>query len=154
MMIPQFILIRNLGLSDTHLALILVNGFSPFGVFMLRQFFLSVPNELLEAARVDGMNEFGIFFKVAMPLAKTGFVSLGILTFLTIWNDFLIPLVFISSNNMRTLQLGIRLFVTAWSTDYALMMAVAVVGILPLFLVFVMGQKHIVEGIAMSGIKG
>lgn len=153
-MIPQFIIVKYLGLKDTHLSLILLQAFTPFGVFLMRQFYLNIPNELSEAARIDGLNEFGIFRKIMLPLSKPALATLTILTFVFVWNDFLGPLIYIDSSNLKTIQLGMRMFVTQYTADYSLIMAASVVSVIPLVAVFIAAQKYFVEGVAMSGIKG
>ncbi|NLJ75032.1 MAG: carbohydrate ABC transporter permease [Firmicutes bacterium] len=153
-MIPQFILLRNLGLVNKHLALILLQAFSPFGVFLMRQFYLSVPNELVEAARIDGLNEFGIYAKIMLPLSKPALASLTIFTFVFVWNDFLGPLIYLHSGDLRTIQLGIRMFISQYSAEYALIMAASVCSLIPVIIVFLACQKYFVEGISLTGLKG
>nr|WP_094549150.1 carbohydrate ABC transporter permease [Petroclostridium xylanilyticum] len=153
-MIPQFIIMKYLNLTDTHMALILLQAFSPFGVFLMRQFYLNIPNELSEAARIDGLSEFGIYLKVMLPLAKPALASLGIFTFVFVWNDFLGPLIYINSNAKKTIQLGIRMFISQYSAEYSLIMAASVCSLLPVIIIFISAQKFFVEGIAMSGLKG
>ncbi len=153
-MIPQFIVIQKLGLIDNIGALILLGSFSPFGVFLFRQFFMSIPEELSEAARIDGCNDFGIYAKIIMPNAKPAVGSLIIFTFIYAWNDFLGPLIYISSDANRTLQLGIRTFQTMYTQDYALLMAAAVCAMLPTIIVYLLAQDLFVKGVAMTGMKG
>ena len=152
-MIPQFMMIKNLGLNDTHLAIILLNAFSPFGVFLLRQFFITIPIELSEAARIDGLNEFGIYHKILLSLVKPAITTLFISTFMYIWNDFLSPLIYLSSDAKKTIQIGMRSFLTQYRGDYAYIMVTSVCAILPVFVVFIFGQKYFIEGIATSGLK-
>lgn len=152
-MIPQFIIMKNLGLSDTLWALVLIQSFSPFGVFLLRQFFMSIPNELCEAARIDGLNDFGIFSRIVLPLAKPALATLAIFQFVFVWNDYLGPLIYLSSDKNKTIQLGIMKFLTQYSAEYSLIMAASVVALVPVVMVFFFTQKYYVEGIAMSGIK-
>lgn len=153
-MVPQFALISKMGLTDSHLGLILMQAFSGFGVFLIRQFMIGVPNELLEAARIDGLNEYGIFAKVALPLVKPGIATLVIFTFVTIWNDFMGPLIYINSTKLKTIQLGIRMFISQYGADYALIMAASVCSLVPVLLVFMICQKWFVEGITAGGVKG
>lgn len=153
-MIPQFIIIRNIGLVDTHMALILTAAFSPFGVFLFRQFFLGIPNELSEAARIDGCNEFLIYSRIVLPLAKPAAASLTIFTFVDRWNDFLGPLIYINSDSLKTLQLGMRNLQTELSSSYALLMAAAVCASIPTIIVYLLAQDFFVEGIAATGVKG
>lgn len=153
-MIPQFIIIRNIGLVDTHMSLILTAAFAPFGVFLFRQFFLGIPNELSEAARIDGCNEFLIYSRIVLPLAKPAAASLTIFTFVDRWNDFLGPLIYINSDSLKTLQLGMRNLQTELSSSYALLMAAAVCASIPTIIVYLLAQDFFVEGIAATGVKG
>ena len=153
-MVPQFALISRMGLTDSHLGLILMQAFSGFGVFLIRQFMIGVPNELLEAARIDGLSEYGIFAKVALPLVKPGIATLVIFTFVTIWNDFMGPLIYLNSTRLKTIQLGIRMFISQYGADYALIMAASVCCLIPVLVVFMVCQKWFVEGITAGGVKG
>ena len=153
-MVPQFALISRMGLTDSHLGLILMQAFSGFGVFLIRQFMIGVPNELLEAARIDGLSEYGIFAKVALPLVKPGIATLVIFTFVTIWNDFMGPLIYLNSTRLKTIQLGIRMFISQYGADYALIMAASVCSLIPVLVVFMVCQKWFVEGITAGGVKG
>lgn len=153
-MIPQFMIIRMLGLVDTHMALILTAAFSPFGVFLFRQFFMGIPEELSEAARIDGCSEFRIYANIILPLAKPAAASLTIFTFVDRWNDFLGPLIYINSDAMKTLQLGMRNLQTELSSSYALLMAAAVCASIPTIIVYLLAQDFFVEGIAATGVKG
>ncbi|RSK54003.1 carbohydrate ABC transporter permease [Bacillus canaveralius] len=154
MMIPQFMLMSEIGLVNSHWALILLGSFNPFGVFLFRQFFLSIPDELLEAARIDGLSEFGIYRKIIMPLSKPVIATLVIFTFMHAWNDFLGPLIYLTSDHLYTLQLGIQHFVTQYNTEYSLLMAAAVSAIVPTILVYFLAQDHFIKGVANTGIKG
>jgi multiple sugar transport system permease protein len=153
-MIPQFIIMRNLGLVDSQWALILLHSFMPFGVFMLRQFYLSIPNELSEAARIDGCSHFKIYWKIILPLAKPGFASLGIFSFVWSWNDFLYPLIYLSTDSKKTIQVGIRAFLAQYTQNYALLMTAATLSLVPVLIAYFAAQKYIIEGIATSGLKG
>jgi multiple sugar transport system permease protein len=153
-MIPQFIIIRNMGLVNTHLALILLQSFTAFGVFLIRQFYLGVPNELCEAARIDGLNEYGIYWRIMLPLSHPVLATLIIFSFVAVWNDFMGPLIYLNSKKLLTMQLGLRSFITEYSSEYNLIMAGAVVALIPVFAVFVSLQKYFVEGIATTGLKG
>lgn len=153
-MIPQFILISKMGLNDSHLGLILMQAFNAFGVFLIRQFYISIPDELCEAARIDGLNEFGIFRKIVFPLGKPAMATLTIFTFTNIWNDFMGPLIYIKTKELKTIQLGIRMFISQYGADYAWIMAASVCSLIPVILVFLSCQKFFVEGVAASGIKG
>ncbi|MCD8168276.1 MAG: carbohydrate ABC transporter permease [Clostridiales bacterium] len=153
-MVPQFALISRMGLTDSHLGLILMQAFSGFGVFLIRQFMIGVPNELLEAARIDGLSEYGIFAKVALPLVKPGIATLVIFSFVNIWNDFMGPLIYLNSTRLKTIQLGIRMFISQYGADYALIMAASVCSLIPVLVVFMVCQKWFVEGITAGGVKG
>jgi multiple sugar transport system permease protein len=153
-MIPQFVIIRLLGLMDSLWAIILIQAFNPFGVFMMRQFFLNIPMELSEAARIDGLSEFGIYARIILPLSKPAIASLAIFTSVAVWNDFLTPLIYLNSTSKWTIQLGLRNMFAEYTADYGGVMAGAVLSILPILLVFILLQRYFIEGIAMSGIKG
>ncbi|WP_099467220.1 carbohydrate ABC transporter permease [Konateibacter massiliensis] len=153
-MIPQYIMVQKFGLVDTHMSLIILQAFSAFGVFLMRQFYISIPRELSESARIDGLGEFGIYSRIMLPLVKPGLATLTIFTFVTIWNDFMGPLIYLNSTSKKTIQLGLRLFVTQFSAEYSLIMAAALVTLIPVLIVFLALQKYFVEGIATSGIKG
>jgi multiple sugar transport system permease protein len=153
-MIPQFIMMRRLDLVDTHLALILLQAFSAFGVFLLRQFFISIPNDLSDAARIDGLSEYGIYFRIMLPLSKPALATLTIFTFVGVWNDFMGPLIYLNSESKKTIQLGLRMFIQQYSADYSLIMAASLVSLIPVIILFLSFQRFFVEGIASTGIKG
>lgn len=152
-MIPVFILTTKLGLINTHMGIILPLIANAYGVFLMRQFMMTLPNEMIEAARIDGCHEFKIFAKIAMPLAKPAVGTLTILTFMDSWNQFLWPLILLNSSEMATVQLGLRRFQSEYSAKYNLIMAAAVLAIIPIAIVFVLFQEYIVEGISMGGVK-
>lgn len=152
--IPQYVLVVNLGLADTIPALILPFLVQPFSVFLMRQFFLGLPRELLEAGRIDGVGEIAIFFRIFLPLAGPAFATLGILTFLGSWNNFLWPLVVASSESTYTLPVALALISTGQNqTDYGLLLAGATLIVLPVLIVFLFFQRHFIQGIATTGIK-
>lgn len=153
-MVPQFLLMREFGLNNTHLALILLQAFTAFGVFLMRQFYMSVPNELCEAARIDGMNEYQIWAKIMLPLSKPALSTLTIFTFVTTWNDFLGPMIYLTKTELKTIQIGLRMFISQYSAEYGLIMAASVVALIPVLIVFLALQRFFVEGVASSGIKG
>ena len=153
-MVTQFALISRMHLTDSHLGLILMQAFSGFGVFLIRQFMDTVPDELLEAAKVDGCPEYRIFIQIVIPLIKPVLISLVVFTFVTSWNDFLWPLVSTSNSDMYTLTVALSLLKTQYQTNYGLIMAGATVSFLFPFIMYVFLQKQFVEGIALSGIKG
>jgi multiple sugar transport system permease protein len=153
-MIPQFVVMKNLGLSDSLWSLVLIWSFSPFCVFILRQFFMGIPEELSESARIDGLNEFGIYSRVIMPLAKPALSSLAILQFTFAWNDFLYPLIYLTSDRNKTIQLGIQKFITQYGVEYGLIMAASVCALLPVVLIYIFFQRYFIQGIATTGLKG
>ncbi|NNJ30232.1 carbohydrate ABC transporter permease [Lacrimispora defluvii] len=153
-MVPQYKLMTWLGLTDSHLGLILMHAFTAMGVFLMRQFFVSIPNELLEAARIDGLSEYGIWRKLMLPLSKPAIATLCITSFTFEWNDFMGPLIYLSSQKKKTIQLMLRLFNTQYSSNYAQIMAAATVALIPVLTLFVFLQRYFVEGVASSGIKG
>lgn len=152
-MIPQFTIVRFLGLYDTHSGYILIQLFSAFGVFLLRQFFMTVPPELSEAAKIDGCSEWQIFWRILLPLSKAGLSTLCIFTFTYMWNDYLAPLIYINSDNLKTIQLGLANFQTEHSMDYGVMMAGTTCALLPMFAIFILGKNYFTKGIAFTGIK-
>ncbi|MBU3214763.1 carbohydrate ABC transporter permease [Clostridium estertheticum] len=153
-MIPQFIMMRSMGLTDKLVSLVLLQAFSAFGVFLLRQFYMTIPDELCEAARIDGLSEYGIFFRIMLPLSKPALASLTILTFVNTWNDYMGPFIYLSSTENKTIQLGLKMFVSLYDAQYSLIMAASVVSILPIAIVFLTLQKYFIQGIATSGMKG
>ena len=153
-MVPQFIMMRSFGLNDTHLAIICLQAFSAFGVFMMRQFYTGIPDELCEASRIDGMNEYQIYSKIMLPLSKPALSTLTIFTFVGTWNDFLGPSIYLTTETKKTLQIGLRMFIGQYSSEYGLIMAASVISLIPVLIVFLSLQKFFVEGIATSGIKG
>jgi multiple sugar transport system permease protein len=154
-LIPNFILMSNLGLVNTYPGLILPFLAGPFGVFLMRQFMLGVPDELLEAARIDGANEFKVFWSVVMPIATPVLATLAILTFLGNWNSFLYPLVMAQEPGMYTLPVALATFATGqYQADHGMLMAGSVVLVIPVLIVFVLFQRWITEGIATTGLKG
>lgn len=152
-LIPIFTIMKNLGLINSYIALMLpiVNA---FGVFLIHQFMSNVPNELLEAAKIDGASEPRIFVGIVLPLIRSVLISLLIFTFISVWNDFLWPLVIVQDDSMRTLTLAISVLKGSYSTNYGLVMAGTSLAFLPPFILYVILQKQFVEGIALSGIKG
>lgn len=154
MMIPQYELINDLHLVNSHMALILLHWFSPFGVFLLRQFFVSIPDSLIEAARIDGARDSRILAQIMLPLAKPAVATLVTLKFLETWNDFNAPLIFLSEKMKYTLQLGIRTFQMENGVEYTLILAATTMSLIPIVLLYIFAQKYFIEGIASSGVKG
>ncbi|MBY3595119.1 carbohydrate ABC transporter permease [Rhizobium bangladeshense] len=153
-MVPQFLLMREFGLNNTHLALICLQAFTAFGVFLMRQFYMSIPTELCEAARIDGMNEYQIWARIMLPLSKPALSTLTIFTFVSTWNDFLGPMIYLTKTELKTVQIGLRMFISQYSAEYGLIMAASVVALIPVLVVFLSLQRFFVEGIASTGLKG
>lgn len=153
-MVPQFIMMRGLHLNDTHLSLILLQAFSAFGVFLIRQFYMSIPNSLIEAARIDGYSEYKIYTSIMLPLAKPALSTLTIFTFVGVWNDFMGPLIYINSEKLKTIQIGLRMFISQYSAEYSLIMAASLISLIPVLIIFLSLQRFFVEGVAATGIKG
>ncbi len=152
--VPLFVLVANAGLIDSMPGLILPFLVSPFGVFLMRQFFLGLPRDLLDAGRVDGAGELRIFARIFLPLCGPALATLGILTFLGSWNNFLWPLVVAQTEEHYTLPVALALYSTGQnSTQYGLLLAGATVVVLPILLVFMVFQRRFIEGIATTGIK-
>ncbi|HUZ18307.1 MAG TPA: carbohydrate ABC transporter permease [Spirochaetia bacterium] len=152
--IPQFIIVRILGLYNTQTALVLVSAFTAFGVFLCRQFFLTIPDSLLEAARIDGASEYRIFFGIVLPLSTPVIVTVIIFSFRYFWNDFFTPLIYLTSQSLKTLPLGMADFVDQYNIAYGPQMAAALISIVPVLIVFLIGQRYFVEGVVATGIKG
>lgn len=153
-MIPVFVLLKVLRLHDTYLALILPPMFSAYGTFLLRQFFLSIPPDLEDAARIDGCGPWGIYRHVIIPLSRPALATLTTFTFLGTWNSFMWPLIVIDSTEKKPLMLGLYAFMSQHTTEWTLLMAASLMVLAPVLLVFIIGQRYFVEGIALSGMKG
>ncbi|RIX59750.1 carbohydrate ABC transporter permease [Paenibacillus nanensis] len=152
--VPKFLMFEWAGIYNTHLALILPGLFTIFGVFMLRQFFLSIPNEITESAFIDGAGHFRIFFRLILPLAKPALATLAIIDFSWQWNDYENALVFLIDEELYTVPLGLQNFILENTVDYNGMMAAASAGILPMIAVFAIGQRYIIQGLTNSAVKG
>jgi len=152
--IPQFIIVRNLGLYDTHRALILTGAFTAFGTFLIKQFFMTIPDSYVEAAHIDGAGEFSIFFRLMLPLAKPVIATQIIFSFRFFWNDFFAPLIYITNQGLKTLPLGMADFATETYTYVGPQMAASFISIIPVMVIFLSAQKYFVEGVAASGVKG
>lgn len=153
-MVPQFMMMRGWHLNNTHLAIICLQAFSAFGVFMMKQFYEGVPSELCEAARIDGLSEYGIWWRVMLPLSLPALSTLTIFTFVNTWNDFLGPLIYLTKTELKTIQIGLRMFISQYSAEYGLIMAASVIALIPVLIVFLALQKYFVQGVASSGLKG
>lgn len=155
-MIPMFVLFKELGWLNTYKPLIVPAFFGggAFNIFLLRQFFLTIPKELFEAARIDGCSEFRIYWNIVLPLAKPALATVAILTFMFSWNDFLGPLIYLSDQLKGTLALGLALFVGQHQTEWGMLMAASVLMMVPMVLIFFFFQRYFIKGFVMSGIKG
>lgn len=152
--VPLFVMVSSLGLVNTYAALILPFVTAPIGVFLMRQFMLGIPEALIEAARLDGAGEFRIFSRIVMPLCGPPLATLGILTFLTSWNNFLWPLVAAQSEDMYTLPIALSLYSTGQNaTNYGLLLAGSVLVIAPILALFVLLQRYFIQGVATAGLK-
>jgi multiple sugar transport system permease protein len=151
--IPNYMIIRSLGLLNTYFALILPQGISVFGIFLVRQFMHGLPQDYIDAARIDGMREFSIYRRVILPLGKPVLATLAIFSFRGSWDSLLWPLIMTSTNEMRTLPAGIAGLATVHSPEYHLMLPAATLAVVPVLVVFTIFQRQFVEGIAMSGLK-
>ncbi|MFI6386878.1 carbohydrate ABC transporter permease [Nonomuraea sp. NPDC050547] len=153
LMMPQFVLIAKLGMVNTFLGIILPGLVNPLGVFLMRQFIADLPDELIHAARVDGAGEFRIFFRIVLPLCKPAMATLGLITFLGAWNNFLWPAVVAQSEDLYTLPVALNILNFAEGTHYNLLVAGSVIVIAPILILFVFLQRFFIQGIATSGIK-
>ncbi|OCT14798.1 sugar ABC transporter ATP-binding protein [Paenibacillus pectinilyticus] len=153
-LVPQFIMFRWLGLFDSHLGLVLIGASGVLGTFLLRQFFMGIHNEIIESARMDGANHWVTFYRITLPLVRPAMATYMILRFIWTWNDYQNPLIFLRSEHLFTLQLGMRKFADVNGEYLSLIMAAAVSAILPLLIIFIIGQKHVIEGVASGSVKG
>lgn len=153
-MIPVFILLRMLGWIDTYKALILPGIFTAYGTFMLRQFFMTLPKELEDAAKIDGCSYFGIFWRIILPLSKPALATLTTFTFMGSWMNFMWPLIVVNSQEKFTLPVGLSYFQGLHNTDWTLLMAASMMMLVPILIVFIFNQRYFVEGIKLTGIKG
>jgi multiple sugar transport system permease protein len=152
--IPNFILMRYLGWINTYEGLIIPTAFTAFGTFLLRQYFLSIPRELEEAARVDGASYFQVWSRIIMPLASPAIATLAVFSFMGAWNSFLWPFIMVNTPEMRTLTVALRSFQTDYGTEWGLMMAGSLIAMLPMLVIFLMAQRYFVRGIATTGFGG
>ena len=154
-LIPQFIIVRSLKLFNTHLGLILLDGFSAFGIFMLVQFFRGVPNEMMDAAKIDGANLFTTYSRVVMPMSKPALSALAIMSIIGSFNDFMRPMIYLNTDDLRTITLGLRTFVTKYASEINLQMAGTVMALVPILIVYIVAQEQIIRGISFNGgLKG
>ncbi|OGS34840.1 MAG: sugar ABC transporter permease [Elusimicrobia bacterium RIFOXYC2_FULL_34_12] len=153
-MIPVFILLKELNWINTYKALIIPMMFTAYGTFMLRQFFMTIPKDLEDAAVMDGCTKFGIYWRVILPLSKPALATLATFTFLGNWNNFMWPLIVTNSEEMRTLPVGLAAFQGLYTTDWTLLMAASVIVIIPVLIVYIFNQRFFTKGVVMSGLKG
>jgi len=154
LLVPVYLILNWLGWLDTYLALIIPAASGAFGVFLLHQFFKSIPKEYEEAAAIDGCSKWGIYWRIILPMSKPALATLGIFVFVGSWNDFLNPLVFLDSVDKYTLPVGIALFQTSYVTEYGITLAASAIATLPVLIIFLLFQKHIIKGISLTGLKG
>ncbi len=153
-MTPLFFEVYKFGLLNTYIGMILPRATNAFGIFMMRQFFITLPKDLEESARVDGCNEFKIYFSIMLPLCKPALIALGIFHFMYNWNDLLYPLLLTSGNEMRTISAGLALFMGQHVVEYGILMAASCLSLAPILIAYLFSQKYFIKGIAMTGIKG
>jgi multiple sugar transport system permease protein len=153
-LIGNYLIVDSFGWLDTLLAVIVPGAAGAFGVFFLRQFFLSLPSELEEAALIDGANRFQIFTRIILPLSKAPLATLAVLSFLTNWNDFLWPVYVLFSPQNLTLPPGLKILQGAYTTDYTVIMTGGVIASIPVLILYVFAQKYIIQGVSRSGLKG
>ncbi len=152
--IPLYLLFNRVGLTNTYPGIMGPSLISAFGVFVMRQFIESIPQDYIDAARIDGMSEFGIFLRIILPLSLPGLATLGTVKFIWSWNEFLWPLVMVNTEEMRTVMLGLSTYAGLWHTDYTVVCAAAFLSVIPLLIVFVFLQNFVIEGMTMTGLKG
>ena len=152
-MIPQFQMMSAIGMTNTIWSMVLLQAFSAFGVFLMKQFYDSIPDSLNEAARIDGLSEYGIYARIMLPLSVPSIASLTIITFTNTWNDFMGPFLYLRDKEIQTIQVGLQSFIDTYGADYAMIMTGSVISVLPIAIVFAFGQRFFVEGVATSGMK-
>lgn len=154
-MIPQFIMMSQFKLTNTLLSIVLLQAFGAFGVFLMKQFYESIPEELSESARLDGLSEYGIWRRIILPLSTPAIATLSLLTFVKTWNDYMGPLIYLRDRDLWTVQIGLRNMVSnLLDANYSLMFAGLTISIIPITIIFLLGQRYFVEGIATTGMKG
>lgn len=152
--IPKYTMIQEFGWMDSYKALIIPAMFSGFGIFNMKQHIETLPDEILEAARIDGANEFYIFHKIVFPMSKNGISSIAIFQFLWAWEDYLWPYLVINSKEKQLLSVGLKMFNGQYSTDYGALFAAATISIIPVLIIYIIFQKQFIAGIASSAVKG
>ncbi|WP_339316051.1 carbohydrate ABC transporter permease [Paenibacillus sp. FSL R10-2734] len=153
-LVPRYIMIKELGLYDSHASLILMGMFSSYFTFLLRQFMIGIHNDMLEAAELDGAGFFRIFWSVVLPLSRPILATVGIIKFIWTWNDYQGPLIMLNSTKLYTIPLGMQFFKEEFGTQISVMMMASVAAILPLLILFLALQKQVIDGIAIGGVKG
>lgn len=155
-MIPVFVLFRKLGWYNSLKALTVPAflGGGAFNIFLLRQFFMGIPNEIMESARIDGCSYFALYWRIIVPLGKPAITTVALFTFLGTWNDFMSPLIYLQDQSKYTIALGMQFFQSLHSTEYAMLMAAALLTSLPILLLFFFGQEHFIKGVNLEGTKG
>ena len=152
-MVPLFLIVKKFGWPNTYEGLIVPFIVDGFGVFLMRQYLKGIPNELIEAARIDGASELRIYWQIVMPLCKPALAALGVFTFREAWDMYIWPLIMVTKDSLRTLPLGISLFMSSFGTSWDQLMAVAAIGTLPMVLLFFFLQRSFIQGISISGLK-
>ncbi len=152
-MIPVFLMLKSIGLINSYWGLIIPAGASAFGIFLMRQFITTIPSDLIESARIDGCSEFRIFWSIILPLCKPVLAALGIFTFMGSWNAFLWPLIVMIKENMYTLPVALANLSGQYATKFGLLMAGAVVVVAPVLIVFILAQRYVIKGVAVTGLK-
>lgn len=154
LLIPRFLLVNAMGWVDTYMGLIITELVSVWGIFLMRQYFLSIPRELEDAARIDGANEWQVFWKVALPLAKPALATVALFSFVETWKSFLWPLIVTRSMSMRPVEVGIAAFHGLYFSNWPYQMAAAVTAVIPILILFFFTQRYFVRGIQLAGLKG
>lgn len=154
MIVSRFVIMQKMNLYNTHMGIIMMTMFSLYGVFLLRQAMMAIPDSLCESAKIDGAGHLRIFFQIIFPLVKPSIATLAVLKFVWTWNDYQTPLIFLSNRKLFTIQLGMKLFASESGSIYSLTMAAAVSATIPLIILFLFGQRYIIDGIASGAVKG
>ncbi|MCK4598070.1 carbohydrate ABC transporter permease [bacterium] len=153
-LVPVFIMMTNFGLLDTHAALILPQVVSVFSIFLMKQYIQTLPSELEDAARIDGCSEFGVFWRIILPLCRPVLAVLGIFVFVANWNNFLWPLIMLNTPSKFTMQVGLATLQEQFATDYGILMAGAAFAAVPMIIMFLSLQRHFIKGLTIGGVKG
>ncbi|HLR27906.1 MAG TPA: carbohydrate ABC transporter permease [Ruania sp.] len=153
-MVPQFMILAKAGLANTLWSIIALQAFNAFGVFLMKQYYESIPEDLSEAARIDGLSEYSIWWRIIVPLSGPAVATLTLLVFTITWNDYLGPLIYLRDHSIWTIQIGLQSFVTQYNAEYALIMTGSVLSVVPIAAIFLAGQRYFVQGIASTGLKG